>query len=58
MSAYSVNSLLQWAHPMGIVNRYVLRQIAAPMLLALIAVVIVGIAGDIQWRIRDPPLRN
>ena len=41
---------------MGIINRYVLRLIAVPTLLALVAVAFVGIAGDIQWRIRDLPV--
>lgn len=41
---------------MGILNRYILRQIAAPCALAIVAISVVGVANEIQERIGRLPI--
>ena len=41
---------------MGILNRYILRQIAAPALMAVTLVAVIGVAQEIQERVAKLPL--
>jgi lipopolysaccharide export LptBFGC system permease protein LptF len=50
----------QWVSPqgprMGLVNRYLLRQIAAPAALAVTAIAVVAVANELQERVKRLPV--
>lgn len=41
---------------MGLINRYILRQIIVPSLLAVTVIAVIGVANEIQERVDDLPL--
>jgi lipopolysaccharide export system permease protein len=41
---------------MGIINRYILRQIAVPAMLAVSAIAVVGVSNEIQERVKKLPI--